>query len=67
MALVVTWHPVSYINLHKQGQTCGNLSDLVSKLQKKKKKTQNQNKVFNTYLKYSGDVTVGNDMEMEQS
>lgn len=52
-----------YRNLHKQGQTCGILSDLVSK--KKKKKTQNSNKVFNTYLKYSGDLTVGNDMEME--
>lgn len=29
--------------------------------------TQNPNKVFNTYLKYSGDLTVGNDMEMERS
>lgn len=34
---------------------------------KKKHKIWTKNKVFNTYLKYSGDLTVGNDMEMERS
>lgn len=59
VALVVKWHPVCSMNLDLQGgQTCGNLPNFFSST-----RTQNQKQSeFNTYLKYSGYLTVGIDM-----
>lgn len=64
MALRVTWHSVSY-KFTQAGADMWQHFRFSFKVNKKTK--QNLNKVFNTYLKYSGDLTVGNDMELERS